>query len=72
LVFKCRIGILNWQEIVRNYAMTAVDALNGENSVNDEQFIIGAYQASQINGIWSNSATYNELLSPGQIKYIFQ
>jgi len=52
--------------------MTAVDALNGENSVNDEQFIIGAYQASQINGIWSNSATYNELLSPGQIKYIFQ
>jgi hypothetical protein len=61
---------LNYQSAVRHYAMTAVDALNGENSVSDEQFVIGAYQASQINGVWSNRATYNEMLSTGQINLI--
>ena len=61
---------LEYQGAVRNYAMTAVDALNGVNAVSDEQFVIGAYQASQINGVWSNRATYNEMLSTGQINLI--
>lgn len=61
---------LDYQAAVRNYAMTAIDALNGDPSVSDEQFVIGAYQASQINTAWSNRATYNEMLSTGQINLI--
>ena len=61
---------LDYLSVVRNYAMTAVDALNGENEVSDEQFVIGAYQASQVNGAFSNRATYNEMLSTGQINLI--
>ena len=61
---------LKYQAVVRNYSMTAIDALNNENSVSDEQFVIGAYQASQINTVWSNRATYNEMLSTGQINLI--
>jgi len=61
---------LEYQQVVRNYAMTAVDALDGVDTVNDEQFVIGAYQASQVNGVWSNRATYNEMLSTGQINLI--
>lgn len=59
-----------YQKVVRLYAMTAVDALNGVNNVSDEQFVIGAYQASQVNGIWGNRATYDEMLSTGQFNLI--
>ena len=61
---------LDYLSVVRNYAMTAVDALNGENEISDEQFVIGAYQASQVNNAWSSRATYNEMLSTGQINLI--
>lgn len=61
---------LDYQAAVRNYSMTAVDALNNINSVSDEQFVIGAYQASQINSVWSSRATYNEMLSTGEINLI--
>jgi hypothetical protein len=63
-------SVVSYHAIVRQYAMSAVDALNGANSVNDEQFVISAYQASQINPPWSNRATYNEMLSTGQINLI--
>ena len=36
----------------------------------DEQFVIGAYQATQMNNAWSNRATYNEMVSTGQINLI--
>lgn len=61
---------LDYQAVVRKYAMRAVDALNGDDSVSDEQFVIGAYQASQINGPWSNRATYSEMQSTGQVNLI--
>lgn len=61
---------LNYLAVVRNYAMTAVAALNDENTVSDEQFVIGAYQATQMNNAWSNRATYNEMVSTGQINLI--
>ena len=64
------ISVVNYLTVVRQYAMRALDALNGENDVNDEDFVIGAYQASQINPLWSNRATYNEMLSTGQINLI--
>ena len=61
---------LNYQAVVRKYAIRAVDALNDENAVSDEQFVIGAYQASQINSPWSNRATFNEMQSTGQVNLI--
>jgi len=61
---------LAYQAVVRKYAMRAVDALNDKNAVSDEQFVIGAYQASQIHGAWSNRATYNEMQSTGQVNLI--
>mgnify|MGYP006945881056 FL=1 len=57
---------LEYQAVVRNYAITAVNALNNKDVVSDEQFVIGAYQASQQNGVWSNRATYDEMQSTGQ------
>lgn len=54
---------LDYLFFVRNFSMAAVVALNGKNEVSDEQFVIGAYQASQVNNAWSNRATYNEILS---------
>ncbi len=61
---------LDYQSAVMNYAMTAIDAINVINSVSDEQFVIGAYQATQMNNAYSNRATYNEILSTGQINLI--
>ncbi len=61
---------LKYQAAVNNYAMTAVAALNGEETISDEQLVIGAYQATQINGIWNNRATYEEMLSTGQFNLI--
>jgi hypothetical protein len=61
---------LNYRRIVGDYAMTAIDALNGENSVSDEAFVIGAYQASQTGRNTSYRATYREMLSTGQINLI--
>lgn len=61
---------IDYQAVVRNYSMTAVNALNGYPDVNNEQFVIGAYQATQINTAWSNRATYNEMVSTGQINLI--
>lgn len=63
-------NVLDYQAVVKTYAVRAVDALNGDPSVNDEQFVIATYQASQINLPWSYQSTYNEVLSTGQINLI--
>ena len=64
------ISLLKYQAVVKNYAITAIDGFNGKKTVSDEQFVIGAYQASQINTPWNYRSTYNELLSTGQIDLI--
>ncbi len=58
---------ISYQEVVRNYSIQAINALNGDESVSDEQFVIAAYQASQINPPWSNRSTFSEILSTGQL-----
>jgi hypothetical protein len=63
-------SLLNYHAVVRNYAITAIDGFNGKKTVSDEQFVIGAYQASQINEPWSYRSTYNELLSTGHFDLI--
>lgn len=59
-----------YQEVVRNYSIQAINALNGDESVSDEQFVIAAYQASQINPPWSNRSTFSEILSTGQLNLL--
>jgi len=59
-----------YQDVVRNYSIQAIDALNGDESVSDEQFVIAAYQASQINPPWSNRSTFNEIFSTGQLNLL--
>ena len=63
-------SLLKYNAVVKNYAITAIDGFNGIETVNDEQFVIGAYQASQISGPWGYRSTYNELLSTGQFDLI--
>ncbi len=63
-------AILDYHAIVRNYAVTAIDGFNGKKTVNDEQFVIAAYQASQISPPWAYRSTYNELLSTGHFDLI--
>ena len=63
-------ALLEYHAVVKNYAITAIDGFNGKKTVNDEQFVIGAYQASQISGPWGYRSTYNELLSTGQFDLI--
>ena len=58
-------SVLKYHAVVRNYAITAIDGFNGKKTVNDEQFVIAAYQASQINDPWNYRSAYNELLSAG-------
>jgi len=55
---------------VRKYAITAFDVFNGLETVNDEQFLISSYQASQINITWTHRVTFDELASTGQINLI--
>jgi hypothetical protein len=63
-------AVLNYHSIVQNYAVTAVDALNGKKTVNDEQFVISAFQASQITLPWTYRSAYNELLRTGYFDLI--
>ena len=63
-------SLLKYQTVVRKYAVTAVDGFNGKKTVSDEQFVIAAYQTSQISGPWSYRSTYNELLSTGHFDLI--
>lgn len=59
-----------YQAIVKSYAIIAVDGFNNIESVTDEQFVISAYQASQVNLPSSYRATYTELINTGQIDLI--
>jgi len=63
-------SLLKYHGVVRNYAVTAIDGFNGKKTVSDEQFVIAAYQTSQINDPWSYRSAYNELLSTGQFDLI--
>lgn len=63
-------ALRNYQIVVKNYAITAIDGFNQDKSVSDEQFVIAAYQASQISAPWSYRSAYNELLNTGRFDLI--
>jgi hypothetical protein len=54
----------------RRYADTALAGWNGDRSVSDEQFVIAAYQASQIYGIGTNAVNWTAILGGDQLRNI--
>jgi hypothetical protein len=63
-------AMIVYQAVVKTYAVTAIDGFNGKEGVSDEQFVIAAYQASQISEPWSYRTAYDELLNGGKFDLI--
>ena len=63
-------GRMDYVSIAIKLGITAVQGFNNPDSVNDEQFVIAAYQASQIDGVWSYRSAYTELIRTGNINLI--
>ncbi|MBU6199548.1 MAG: hypothetical protein KGP08_07815, partial [Xanthomonadaceae bacterium] len=55
---------------VLDSAKQATDALTGKNSLSSEALLIAAYRATQFNGNTRRRATYDELISTGEIGLI--
>jgi len=62
--------LLNYQQIVKSYAETAIDGFNEVETVVDEQFVISAYQASQVNLPTSYRGTFTEMINTGTINLV--
>ena len=54
----------------RNYAQTAFAGWRGEEGISDRDFVIAAYQASQIIGIGTNGSTWATVLGADQLRRI--
>ncbi len=54
----------------RNYAAVAISGWRGNPSVSDQQFVIAAYQASQIFTLGTNSSTWSAILGTDQLRNI--
>ena len=54
----------------RRYAATAISGWRGDRKVSDADFVIAAYQASQITGISTNSSTWATVLGADQLRRI--
>jgi hypothetical protein len=57
------------EQVLRN-AQRAVDALTGRTPLSDEALLIAAFRATQFNGNSRRRATYDELVSTGEIGLI--
>lgn len=54
----------------RNYAATAIAGWRGDSRVSDSDFVIAAYQASQIFTLGTNSSTWSTILGTDQLRNI--
>ena len=67
---------LDYYADVKKYGIKALHGFNNEalvkdkQFVNDEQFVIAAYQASQTSGVWSYRSAYSELIRTGNINLV--
>jgi len=52
------------------YATRALAAWNGDPAVSDNEFVIAAYQASQINGVGTNSSVWAEIFGADNLRNI--
>ncbi len=62
--------LLNYQSIVKSYAVIAIDGFNEVETVDVEQFVISAYQASQVNLPYSYRGTFSEMINTGTINLV--
>ena len=53
-----------------HFAHVALDGWSGDSDVSDHDFVIAAYQASQITAISADNATYSQLLGGDQVRKI--
>ena len=63
-------GLIEYQDDVLDSAERAIDALTGELAMSDEQFLINAYRASNYSFTERSRATFDELISTGEIGLI--
>ena len=54
----------------RNYALTAFAGWKGDPRVSDRQFVVAAYQASQVTGFGANGQTFSTLIGADQVREI--
>ncbi len=63
-------SLIEYNDDVRDSAERAVEALSGENHISNEVFLISAYRATQYSFIGQWRATFDELISTGEIGLI--
>ena len=61
---------LEYFVVVKKYAIKTLQGLRNGGLINDEQFVIAAYQASQASGVWSYRSAFTELVRTGNINLI--
>ena len=56
--------------VTDRFAHTALNGLNGHPKISDRDFVIAAYQASQVNGIASDANNFAQLMGGEQVRKI--
>ena len=62
--------VRSYYRITRSYADQALKGWNGDDGISDEQFVIAAYQASQITGIGTNAENWALTFGGDQLRNI--
>ena len=60
----------DYHAVTRAYADTAIAGWRGDRQVSDADFVIAAYQASQIDSIGTNGATFRSILGTDRLRDI--
>ena len=60
----------DYHAVTRSYAETAIAGWRGDPKVSDADFVIAAYQASQIDSIGTNTATFRSILGSDRLRDI--
>ena len=63
-------GVERYYRSAGRYADTATAAWNGDRSISDDQFVIAAYQASQVNGIGNNTEVWAAIFGADRLRKI--
>lgn len=63
-------SVRRYYQTTRRYADVALDGWNGDPRISDEQFVISAYQASQIYGVGINGQNWTLVFGGDQLRNI--
>lgn len=63
-------GIGSYYDSVRTYSQRAERGWAGDPTVSDREFVIAAYQASQINGVANNGAVWGAIFGAENLRHI--